>query len=121
MRFGHAPIFACRLHRARRVGGGAERLDRNARHRRDVLFLHNRLGGRGARVAAFVCEFDHWPTSLILPLLASGYCVAVASPLRNLSMTVPRREASTGPSARGCTRSAGFATCAARLRWLAHP
>ena len=116
MGLGHAPVFARRLHGGCGVGRGAERLDRDARHRRDVLVLHSRFGGCGAWIAAFECEFDHWPTSLILPLLASGYCVAVGSPLRYLSMAVVRREASTGVSARGCTRSAGLATCAARLR-----
>ena len=117
MRLGHAAVFAGRLHRGRRVGGGAERLDRDARHRRDVLVLHGRFGGRGACIAAFECELDHWPTSLILPLLASGYWVAVGSPLRYFSSAVARREVSTGVSARGWTRSAGLSTCAARLRW----
>src|SRR4051794_9081674 len=121
MCLGHAPVFARRLHGGRGFRRGAERLDRNPRHRRDVLVLRCRLGGGGAWVAAFECEFDHWPRSLILPLLASGDCVAGDSPLRYFSMTVLRRDASTGPSARGCTRSAGSATCAARLRWLAHP
>src|SRR4029077_2685757 len=120
MGLGHAAVFARRLHGGSRVARGAERLDRDARYRRDVLVLHARFEGCGA-LAAFECEFDHWPKSLILPLLASGYCVAVASPLRYFSIAVARRDASAGPSARGCTRSAGFATCAARLRWLAQP
>src|SRR6186997_2718293 len=121
MRLRHAAVLAGRLHRGSRIGGGAERLDRDARHRRDVLVLHDRFGVGGRRVAALECEFDHWPMSLILPLLASGYCVAVASPLRYLSSAVARREVRTGVSERGCTRSAGSATCAARLRCEAQP
>src|SRR6187431_2854736 len=121
MGLGHAAVFARRLHGGSRIARGAEGLDRDARHRRDVLVLHARFGVCGALVAAFECEFDHWPKSLILPLLASGYCVAVASPLRYLSSTVARREVSAGVSARGWTRSAGLSTCAARLRWVAQP
>src|SRR5947209_8534014 len=116
MRLDHAPVLTRRLHRCRDIGRFAKRLDRDARNRRDVLVLDGGFGRRGARVAAFECKLDHWPTSLILPLPESGYWVAVASPLRYLSITVERREASTGVSLRGWTRSAGSATCAARLR-----
>ena len=73
MRLGHAAVLARRPAWRPAVSAEvAERLDRDARHRRDVLVLRGRFGGRGAWIAAFECEFDHWPTSLILPLLASG-------------------------------------------------
>ena len=47
MRLGHAPIFAGGLDRGGGLDGFAERLHRNARRRRDVLFAPDEFG-RGA-------------------------------------------------------------------------
>ena len=51
MRLGHAAILAGRLHGGGGLDGLAERLDRDARRRRDVLVLRGRFGRRGACVA----------------------------------------------------------------------
>src|SRR5207253_6279086 len=107
MRFGHATILARRLHGRGRLRALAERLDRDARNRPDMRLAGHLVCRSGPGLSALEGKRDHWPTSLILPLLASGTIVAVLSPLRNLSRTVDLRAARIGVSPRGCARSGG--------------
>jgi hypothetical protein len=65
-------IFTGRLHRGGGLDGVAERLHRNARCRRDVLVVGDRFCGRRLCVLIFTRVADHFPTSLSLPLSASG-------------------------------------------------
>src|SRR5579872_3513116 len=81
------------------------------------------LSCQAAWLAGFVMLVrHHWPMEvLILAESADGYCVAVGTPCRYFSTTVVRRIVYGGVSPRGCTRSAGSSTIAARLRCVAHP
>ena len=66
MRLAQPPILAGGLHRRGGLDGLAKGLHGDARRRRDVLAV-----GCGLRVSGG-CVRDHCPTSLILPLVASG-------------------------------------------------
>ena len=72
MRLAEPPILAGRLDGGGGLDGLAERLDRDARRRRDMLVRAG--GGDAARLlfGVLASVADHLPTSLILPLSASG-------------------------------------------------
>ena len=73
--------------------------------------------GAALGVAAFECELDHWPTSLILPLLASGYCgrgrlrpCGTCRARSSGARSAPASRRAAAPGRPGCR------PCAARLR-----
>src|SRR6185312_8222937 len=99
MRFRHAAVADRGLHGAGEIGGFAERLDGDARNGDDMPFAaFDRRFGDGGRGG----EFHHGPTLLALPVVgAAEVCDAVSCPLAYFSITVWRRPAKAGVSARG--------------------
>ena len=73
MRLAETAVFAGRLDGGRGFHRFAERLDRDARRRRDVLVARRRLRrALRLRCDGLECGSDHLPRSLIAPLLESG-------------------------------------------------
>src|SRR5580765_5870393 len=80
--------------------------------------------GRGRSIGcdgSLLSVLYHLPRSLILPVSYPVSAPEVVWPLCHLSSTTERRGAYGGISPRGCTRSAGLSTMAARLRCMAQP
>ena len=73
------------------------------------------------RLRVLKCEFDHLPTSLMVALVDRDRRSPCSRPCGTCRARSSGGRCRPAFRARGCTRSAGLSTMAARLRWLAQP